>query len=240
MNKRITTSLSLLLFQFLAINNAHAEEGIIPKLIEYDVDVIIFEDAHARYINSEYWHENPDLKIPVTETEAGTESSEKYNNDKMKTGNFKTIKPAILGQEYKRINNSSEYNVLFYGSWRQTGLDENKAFDIDIEELKNIHKTTSKNTITGHFKLELARYLHIYADLEYLRNQKEAETEQQAADTTQVDNSTLEQAPYPINIHRRMRSKELHYIDHPLVGMLIQINPVKISAEEKPESSSAP
>ncbi len=32
---------------------------------------------------------------------------------------------------------------------------------------------------------------------------------------------------YPLNSHARMRSKELHYIDHPLVGMLIQINPVE-------------
>jgi hypothetical protein len=226
--------LPILLLLIITTGIAHAQEGIIPKLIEYDVEIIIFEDAHARYINSEYWHENPDLTIAVTETEAGTGISEKNNNEKMKTGNFKTIKPAILGQEYKRINNSSEYNVLFYGSWRQTGLDENKAFDIDIEELKNIHKTTSKNTITGHFKLELARYLHIYADLEYLRNQKKAITEKPAADTLSVDSSESEEAPYPIKIHRRMRSKELHYIDHPLVGMLIQINPVKTSAEEKP------
>ena len=32
---------------------------------------------------------------------------------------------------------------------------------------------------------------------------------------------------YPIKNHRRMRSKVLHYIDHPLVGILVQINPVK-------------
>ena len=30
-----------------------------------------------------------------------------------------------------------------------------------------------------------------------------------------------------MQMHRRMRSKELHYIDHPLVGLLIQINPTE-------------
>ena len=38
---------------------------------------------------------------------------------------------------------------------------------------------------------------------------------------------------HPINSHRRMRSKELHYIDHPLVGILIQINPVEKTKETK-------
>jgi hypothetical protein len=221
----------VILLLILSINIAQAEEGIAPKLIEYDVEVIILEDAHARYINSEYWHENPDLDIPVTETDAGTEISEKNNNEKMKKGNFRTIKPVILGQEYKRINNSSEYNVLFYGAWRQAGLDENNAFEIKIEDLDNTHKTKSENSITGQLKLVLSRYLHIYADLEYQRNQKKAITEKPAADTLPVDSSESEETPYTINIHRRMRSKELHYIDHPLIGMLIQINPVKPPVE---------
>ena len=226
MNNRITAKIALLVSAFLASSIAHAEEGIIPKLIEYDVDVIIFEDAHARYINSEYWHKDTDKTLPMNAAET--------NNDSFKKDNFKTIKPALLRQEYRRINNSSEYNVLFYGSWRQTGLDENKTFDIDIEELNNIHKTTSKSTLTGNFKLVLARYLHIYADLEYERNQKSESTDQSTSNTQSIQPdmenganiTSLANRPYPIDIHRRMRSKELHYIDHPLVGMLIQINPV--------------
>ena len=117
-------TIPVILLLILGINIAQAEEGIIPKLIEYDVDVIIFEDAHARYINSEYWHKDTDTS-PMTAagSEAVSNTDVKTNNGEFKKKNFKTIKPAILGQEYKRINNSSEYSVLFYGSWRQTGLD---------------------------------------------------------------------------------------------------------------------
>jgi hypothetical protein len=32
---------------------------------------------------------------------------------------------------------------------------------------------------------------------------------------------------YPIKFHRRMRSKELHYLDHPLVGILVMAKPVE-------------
>jgi len=228
--------LPILLLLIITTGTAQAEEGIIPKLIEYDVEIIIFEDPHARYINSEYWHVNPDLISPLSET---AES----NTDELKRNNFKTIKPVILGQEYRRINNSSEFNVLFYGAWRQTGLDENKAFEIKIEDLENTHKARSENTITGQLKLVLSRYLHIYGDLDYQRpidlnsigNESNDDTSGiNTAPVTTGENQGViikTENNYPINIHRRMRSKELHYIDHPLIGMLIKINPVKPPVE---------
>jgi hypothetical protein len=234
--------LPILLLLIIITGIAHAEEGIIPKLIEYDVEIIIFEDPQARYINSEYWHENPDLISSLSSTETETAES---NSDEIKGSNFKTIKPVILSQEYKRINNSSEFNVLFYGAWRQTGLDEDKAFEINIEDLENTHKGNSKNTITGQLKLVLSRYLHIYGDFDYLRpmdinsiaNESNDDTSGNNTETATTEESQGVMAKtvnnYQINIHRRMRSKELHYIDHPLVGILIQINPVENTDKTK-------
>ncbi|MDH3450858.1 MAG: peptidoglycan binding protein CsiV, partial [Gammaproteobacteria bacterium] len=40
---------------------------------------------------------------------------------------------------------------------------------------------------------------------------------------------------YPVRYHRRMRSSELHYIDHPLVGILILVTPVEVDASELTE-----
>ncbi len=230
--KRLPTILVLL----ISLSSAHAEEGIIPKLQQYDVDVIIFEDANARYINSEDWAQEAVLATPAVE--ATTEPAENLDTlsldeikaiDENKTPQFKNIKPEILNKEYKRINNSKEYNVLFHGSWRQAGLDAKKAFEINLDELNNTHKATSENTITGTFKLVLARYLHIYSKLNYHRklNATEQAVENTNTATPPGDAITPKYKNYQINNHRRMRSKVLHYIDHPLVGMLIQINPVK-------------
>jgi hypothetical protein len=36
---------------------------------------------------------------------------------------------------------------------------------------------------------------------------------------------------YPIKSHRRMRSRELHYLDHPMVGILVMAMPVKRNKE---------
>ena len=95
-----------------------------------------------------------------------------------------------------------------------------RMYSLAVKEQLRELLMSSKNSITGNFKLVLARYLHIYGDMEYQRNVDNSSAEQT------IENSALENTSHPMKIHRRMRSKELHYIDHPLVGILIQINPV--------------
>jgi hypothetical protein len=219
--KRLITVILL----FLIVSQTHADDITAAKdLKEYDVEIIIFEDAHARYLRSEIWDQK---------TKTNKQQSVRTKTSKINATGFKSIKPAILKKQYNRINSSSEYNVLFYGAWRQAGLDKSEAFEIDINKLKSRHTDKSENTLTGTFKLVLARYLHIYNQLNYQRKRTEttgsAENEKSSAalNNDMVPSNGL----YPLNSHARMRSKELHYIDHPLVGMLIQINPVEKSKD---------
>ncbi|MCG6938052.1 MAG: peptidoglycan binding protein CsiV [Gammaproteobacteria bacterium] len=232
--------LATLLLIFITVGQPYAEtkDSAAEDLKDYDIEIIIFEDAHARYIDSEIW--------PQTVAD-GTEALENLNQvkpGKADKKSFKNIKPVILSNEYKRINNSSEYNILFYGGWRQPGLEKDNAFDIDISELNNVHKNRSGNSITGHFKVVLARYLHFYSELEYHRKADQQHndiastdrpsaigTENIATDVNKTDSLTGNYDIYPMINHSRMRSNELHYIDHPLVGMLVQINKV-----EKPDT----
>ena len=203
--KILNTLFLPVLLASLTVSQAFAETDTEKDLLEYDVEVILFEDAHARYKNSESWN-------------FVNSSDGRLSNRKSNVASYQNINPQILRKEYNRLNSSSEYSILFYGAWRQTGLEDSKSFEINIEDLKNRHKVTSQNSLSGSFKLVLSRYLHIYNTLRY---QRQAMT----AETTNVET-------YPLNSHRRMRSKTLHYIDHPLVGMLIQINPVVKPKEE--------
>lgn len=231
--KTLTTIFLLL----LTISQAHADTKNNPEknLKEYDIEIIVFEDAHARYINSEIWHKNiHDGSEPLTESKATVviaKNLKKPGLSKAERMLYKTIKPVILNKEYRRINNSSEYNVLLYSAWRQTGLEKSKAFEININELNNNHKSKSENSITGHFKVVLSRYLHFYSQLDYQR-QGDQTVENLTPDVNKADILTVGNNIYPMKNHRRMRSKELHYIDHPLIGILIQINPVKKPEKE--------
>ncbi len=73
------------------------------------------------------------------------------------------------------------------------------ASDKDAETIRL--RSSSAGKLEGTVKVSLGRYLHV--DLDLLLDQR-----------------------YRLQTHRRMRSGELHYIDHPLMGALVLISPV--------------
>jgi len=101
-------------------------------------------------------------------------------------------------------------------------------------------------TLEGTLRLYRSRYLHVDVDLRYFRPPSEDEPptgldphvqtvatapgtpgEQDAMALTTEDE--LLQAPvsthFRLTEHRRLRSKETHYFDHPLFGVLVQVTP---------------
>lgn len=77
---------------------------------------------------------------------------------------------------------------------------------------------TTQPELQGMIRLHLSRYLHVEPNIWFART----------SDTGQ---------PYWVHIdqNRRMRSEELHYIDHPLFGMLIRITPYQTPAQKEIE-----
>ena len=96
--------------------------------------------------------------------------------------------------------------------------------------------------LEGTIRISVSRYLHVELDL--LRRIRPA------APYTSYEQSFeggfTEQAQpynrYRMQAHRRMRSGELHYIDHPLMGVLIKITPYElpIPAESVEPEAVAP
>ena len=58
----------------------------------------------------------------------------------------------------------------------------------------------------------------------------------------QADNGNLYSVERTVTLrqHRRMRSNELHYIDHPLLGMLVKVTPYEPAAAEKSPAPTNP
>ena len=210
--KRLTVLLALLGLCLGASQIAAAAK-------EYDFELIIFEDRSGRYVNSEQWqHELADSDS--TNAAAGTASSNPAESK------IREIKGIGLAKYAKKLRSNKRYNVLVHKAWRQPGLSRKDAIAIPIDSPPSITgtattaKTEYSNSIHGTIKIVLARYLHIYTDLIY---------RQQLTNPTPAWDGTESQLykEFPVNFHRRMRSKELHYIDHPLVGILVMAMPVK-------------
>lgn len=97
--------------------------------------------------------------------------------------------------------------------------------------------------VEGKIKVMLARYLHVDTDILYFAEPASLagnESEAQNTAITADGISNLQQQPQAQHaevyllkqLRRRIRSTELHYLDNPVIGMLLLITPY-----EKPETS---
>ena len=262
-HKKMPLLLSLLFLSLLIPSLSFAER------IEYNVEILIFEDTAAQYIHSEKW---PNNKINADEElneDNLTDSSESlptiitnvdtkfdiYSNNELELEqeaeypennnviNIIDIEQGILSEQAEVINRSSRYNILVHKAWRQTGLDKNSVIDIPIDSKNFTFKSSKKNHsltdikpvkfktsesipsyIDGVITIELARYLHFYTDLTYHK---------QVDQLSPLNTQSKLSKGFSLKTHRRMRSKVLHYVDHPLVGILVKIVPVDVIKKDE-------
>ena len=108
------------------------------------------------------------------------------------------------------------------------------------ERTTEIDKTSNpvaKNTsfLVGDFTLIMSRYLHVsstmtlYQSIEPVIAENNVELNNYEQDSIPVERDIqTSYTSYPIKFERRMRSKEIHYIDHPMGGMIVLATPYKI------------
>jgi hypothetical protein len=156
----------------------------------------------------------------------------------------------IYGNEYTSIDSKIEW--IDSNSWADESVDSSsnttlnstaKAYEFDEQTLEaqklQLQEEQSTQQHKGLYELEgkitiaLSRYLHTYIDLVLRRPRlsadpvldnaaEEAYLATQVADTRILNNHLLRE-------HRRMRSKNLHYIDNPEFGVLVLITPHEVA-----------
>ena len=108
-----------------------------------------------------------------------------------------------------------------------------------------VARDPSKVALDGTVRVHRARYLHVQADLLYYRpldtdidaavspgDDPDAAPMLDSPDTALIELLLAEEDTAPrlfrLTESRRMRSSELHYLDHPLFGVLVEIWPVEL------------
>lgn len=136
------------------------------------------------------------------------------------------IERNIVRLPYSSVINSAVVNSLGADATNDTNIDSG---DDAVYFDKIINKRLPKmNQLKGLINITLSRYLHIKTDIQYTQHIV-------VKDQDQTDPSFAEIKPqvYQLKQTRKMRSKELHYIDNPKLGLLVYITPVKIKAKAK-------
>lgn len=139
-----------------------------------------------------------------------------------------------------RIERRQAYRLLAHMAWIQPGYDSGQAVQFPLAELAG-----GRSGLVGGLTLIMSRYLHMQFDLG-LDETLLAETESEQDGSTGLaggleallstplgateDESRPSSPVYHLGERRRMRSGELHYVDHPRFGVLLRVTPVDPAA----------
>jgi Peptidoglycan-binding protein, CsiV len=170
-----------------------------------------------------------------------------------------TADQLILTKQAEQIKYSKNYHLLTHLAWSQAGLSKEDAlplrfifdqqsitlsgeikiilsrflhaevnFNLIEEVCRTIEQTPSEDMTEE--KSDSVAMDKVKIEVQLVEQQKPEEKI-----ITEVKEDTLETICQDETIQfkqsRKMRSKQLHYLDHPVFGLLIQINPTKIKQE---------
>ncbi|WP_051640697.1 CsiV family protein [Thiomicrorhabdus sp. Milos-T2] len=197
-----------ILFANLALFTSQAQ----AQVPSYKIEVIVFENLNLKGWTEEHWPDQ--IELPSTE-----------NSTSIFTRNQKPLwinrrNQSLVGTEAKL--NKRGYRVIFHQAWSQLAYANKKAPTVLIE---NDQKRGAN--LIGTVRLYKTRFAHVDFDLELERRIPSKILEKFA----QNQGISAGEAPthwrFNIKESRKIKPGELHYIDHPLFGVLVKITPNK-------------
>ncbi len=214
----IATTLLLLAGIGHAIADDEAVQlAVAPELLGaeslYTVEVVIFKQAQA-YLDSETWPTELDsLELNLAELPQVNDGEPLSLTEELPVTIFS------LTEQANQLSRKG-YELLYHNSW----LDQ-----FEPGAKRTMQLFDAFGNFEGTLRIERQRYLHIYPTINYYPNGLSLTDE--PAETIRFEES------------RRMRSKDLHYIDHPVLGMLVLFRPVEaleIEATDTMTSTGTP
>lgn len=251
-NKNITGNIilkALLSLLFFIISSLSFAED----MRYYDVEIVIIENMTNEARKSENWPLEVNLNQPEKTVQLGEPVlSEWLPQDVDLKSSYKLLKSTNynLTKEIEKIAESTTQRVIFHTSWRQPGLDKVKSLPVhfkreipaapvienntvtNTEESSLVIENTQKENSTpsileGLLRVTLARYLHLEAELTYRQKILTTINSDNPFTLLDVENDRNEIQKQGV-IHfkqkrNRIRSNELHYLDHPVLSILVNI-----------------
>lgn len=168
----------------------------------YRVEIVIFANAERDAGEAEAWptpDAPPDFNNARQLAPAG--SNEPYT--RLADGELK------LDGVVQALRSSGVRRPLLHTGWKQPMYERGKAQPVWIASGPSLHLADGRSIqeIAGTLLLTRSRFLHVWTDLRYAEQGFPVST-------------------YVMEDHRRMRSGELHYVDHPMFGLLILCTPM--------------
>lgn len=196
-------------------------EDAIPN---YTLEVIVFETFALKSWTEEYWPE--EIEEPEIESAFSLQA---LLDGQQNSGDMQVKSQATeLTDEAARLSPKKGYRILFHQAWSQNTAGDQEMPKISIE---GAYGTTN---VYGTVKLYKSRYAHVDFDLnlerripdrvmdEFIDHQKLVPTSENG-NGENVPFVTPEYWAFKLKEARKIRPNQLHYLDHPQFGVLVQL-----------------
>ncbi|RRQ20086.1 CsiV family protein [Thiohalobacter thiocyanaticus] len=221
---------------------------VAPAADQYDVEIIVYAHLDPD-TGEEYW---PAL-------ESGPDLASAWYFDHTPALQPLPRKAYRLDAIAGAMARSAQYRPLLHFAWRQPGWERDAALPVrvniplgaDLPVYPESHPLRSSVTVMspsgpasetgfrremqlleGTLTVHRSRYLHLMVDLIY------QERLGPSADSSPYgEDAGIVYQPIRMQQSRRMRSEELHYLDHPRLGVIARITPVEAEPEAEAEAT---
>lgn len=214
----------------------------------FKIEVIVFENKDPSSLSHEYWA--PIDAIP----ERSARVLKAVNEANIQSYQLLAGAYLDLHQERKLLNNSGDFRVLMHQAWMQPVATTQKPRPIAIRAGEILDNGMYE--LEGYIGVGRGRYLHFRPDLFFSKRLSKDEEARLLSFAEKTENAATTQPALPdlsssaaqttvssaapsfelelpeiltvhLNQAKRMRSKEVHYIDHPLFGIVVLITAVE-------------
>ena len=183
----------------------------------FTVEIIVFDDPESRALHEEHWPPDPGEPSLEGAIELTVPIGSGPDEDVPHAFRLLDRSELSLNGAWDALRRSARHRPLLHAGWRLPGARPGAARPAHLGAFLADPAGGGGGglpSVRGTVKVSLARYLQVDVDLLYGRF---ADGAVAASDGTPTR--------FRLEAQRRMRSGELHYIDHPLFGVLMRITP---------------
>ena len=174
----------------------------------YKIEVIVFESLALKGWTEEYWPAN--IELPNIENSISVFNKQKpplFINSSSKT----------MGSKSYALNKKG-YRVLFHQAWTQRAYPNRNSTKVLLEGSNQYG-----SNMLGTVRLYKTRFAHVNFDLNFDRRIPSKVKNEFANNQNLNENNLPSHWSFSLKESRKIRPGELHYIDHPLFGVLVEI-----------------
>ena len=209
-------SIGLILFSISSgLSGIAANEN--STLHWYHIELILFSQLQTQSLNNEKWPEVSALNLPDNVIQlVGTNP----NGLSPLPRNFQMLSKnqwRLSSQQYA-LNHNDHYQTLLHLAWNEGFKRYAKTRPLYIQT----------EQLSGVMQITMQHYFEFQSDIIY-NVPTDVLTQYTKLSDYKGKNLQNNQATFQIMQSGRMRSHELNYLDHPVLGMLIQIDPIQSS-----------